>query len=86
MGLARRHDLPLSQQPSLPYRNNSKRKPWLRRLGTSSQAADLGPLGGGEGQRDSPVDWTPALAAWDLGLLKKLECQEVVFPGVLDYS
>jgi hypothetical protein len=34
--------------------------------------------------RDSPVDWTSALAAWDLGLLKKPECQEVVFPGVLE--
>lgn len=45
---------------------------------------DLGPHGGGEGQRQSCGLSTLALAAWDLGLLEKLECQEVVFPGALE--
>lgn len=35
--------------------------------------------------RDSPVDWTSALAAWILAPPENLECQEVVFSGTLEF-
>lgn len=70
----------------MPCRNNSKRKPWLSGLGTSFKAADweLGPHGGGEGQRQSS-GLDIGLGCLDLGPLENLECQEVVFSGALEF-